>query len=237
MVGTGNMSKSGKKYTQAAEKVSQGTTLPVNEALQKIKDLAFAKFDESVDVDVNLGIDPSKGEQVVRGSVVLPNGRGKSVKVLVFAKGDYADKAEKAGADYVGAEDLVKKIQDGWMDFDYAVATPDLMGLVGKVAKILGPRGLLPNQKLGTVTFDVDKIVTDLKKGRMFFRNDKSGIVHFPIGKVSFDINKLDDNLSAFIKALVAAKPAASKGKFLKKVTLSSTMGVGIQINPDELMR
>ena len=231
------MAKHGKKYTQAAEKLTQGATLSVNEALQKIKDLAFAKFDETVDLDVNLGIDPSKGEQVVRGSVVLPYGRGKAVKVLVFAKGDYADQAEKAGADYVGAEDLVKKIQDGWMDFNYAVATPDLMGLVGKVAKILGPRGLLPNKKLGTVTFDVGKVVTDLKKGQMFFRNDKSGIVHFPIGKISFDVNKLSDNLHAFVKALVAAKPAAAKGKFLKKMTLSSTMGIGIQINPDELMR
>lgn len=231
------MAKHGKRYSKAAQAVDKSTVLPVDQALDKIKELAFAKFNESVDVDINLGIDASKGEQVVRGSVVLPHGRGQKARVLVFAKGDYADQAEKAGADYVGAEDLVEKISGGWMDFDYAVATPDLMGLVGKVARILGPRGLLPNKKLGTVTLDITQAVSDLKKGRVFFKNDKNGIVHFAFGKVKFDKTQLQDNLAAFIKALVAAKPAASKGKYLKKMTLSSTMGVGVQVNPDELVR
>lgn len=207
------MIKHGKKYRSALEKASQ-EVIPVKETLDKIKELAFTKFDESVDADINLGIDPTKGEQVVRGSVVLPHGRGKKVTVLVFAKGDLAQQAEQAGADYVGAEDLVEKIQKGWMEFDHAVATPDMMGLVGKVAKILGPRGLLPNKKLGTVTMDVAKVVGNLKKGQAFFRNDKAGIIHFTIGKVSFDTDKLHENLSAFIKALVAAKPATAKGTY-----------------------
>lgn len=231
------MVKHGKKYTKASEVVGgMSGVLPIDLALGKVKELAYAKFDESIDVDVNLGIDPSKGEQVVRGSISLPNGRGKAVKVLVFAKGDYVEQAKKAGADYVGAEELVEKINGGWLDFQYAVATPDVMNLVGKVAKILGPRGLLPNQKLGTVTFDVAAVVADLKKGRQFFKNDKSGLVHFSIGKVSFDLAKLKENLAAFLKALMASKPASSKGKFLQKVTISSTMGVGIQINADELL-
>lgn len=230
------MVKHGKKYKKAVEQVERTQVLPLPQALQKIKELAFAKFDESVDVDVNLGIDPSKGEQVVRGSVVLPHGRGKKVRVLVFAKGDKAQEAEKAGADYVGAEDLIEKITGGWMDFDYAVATPDMMGLIGKVAKILGPRGLLPNKKLGTVTIDIARVVADLKKGQSFFRNDKTGIVHFCIGRVSFDEEKLKENLLAFLKALQGAKPPSAKGKYLKKVSLSSTMGIGIPISHDELM-
>ncbi|MDR3550912.1 MAG: 50S ribosomal protein L1 [Candidatus Babeliales bacterium] len=229
------MAKRGKKYIKASEQVVRGEITPTQQALGKVKQLAYAKFDESVDVHVNLGIDASKGEQVVRGSVILPFSKGKQVKVLVFAKGEFAEKAEKAGADYVGSEDLIEKITAGWMDFDYAVATPDLMGMVGKVAKILGPRGLLPNKKLGTVTFDVDDVIADLKKGRQFFKNDKSGLVHFTIGKVSFDVDKLYQNLTTFTKALATVKPAASKGKFLKKMTLSSTMGLGIAINPDDV--
>lgn len=227
----------GKKYLKAYQQVPQGQVFSAKEALAKIKSLAYAKFDETVDVDVNVGIDPSKGEQVVRGSLVLPHGRGKKIKVIVFAKGDYADQARKAGADYVGAEDLIEKINDGWMDFTFAVSTPDLMGLVGKLAKILGPRGLLPNKKLGTVTFDVESVVADLKRGQLFFKNDKNGIVHFSIGKVSFDENKLYDNLLAFVKSLSTAKPASSKGKFLKKVTVSSTMGPGLVISPDEILQ
>jgi large subunit ribosomal protein L1 len=230
------MSKPGKKYLKAVSAISKEMVLPVDQALSKMKELAYVKFDESVDAHVNLGIDVSKGEQVVRGSVVLPFSKGVAPKVLVFAKGDYGDQAAKAGADYVGGEDLVEKILGGWMDFTYAVATPDVMGMVGKVAKILGPRGLLPNKKLGTVTFDVAAVVTDLKKGRVFFKNDKSGIVHFSFGKVSFPASNLKENLTAFVKALAGAKPASSKGKFLKKLTLSSTMGVGLQINPDELL-
>lgn len=231
------MAKHGKKYTKALEQIKRNEVVPVDQALTKIKELAFAKFDESVDVHVNLGIDTSKGEQAVRGSLVLPFSKGKKVRVLVFAKGDHALQAQKAGADFVGTDDLVDKITGGWMDFDYAVATPDLMGMVGKVAKILGPRGLLPNKKLGTVTFDVADVVQDLKKGRQFFKNDKSGLVHFTIGKVSFEANKLHENLSTFVKALMAAKPASSKGKFLKKMTITSTMGVGLAVNPDDVLR
>lgn len=231
------MSKHGKKYRNAAEQIKHRKIVPVADAISKVKKLAYVKFDESVDVDVNLGIDPSKGEQVVRGSVVLPHGRGKKIKVLVFAKGELADKAKEAGADYVGAEDLVEKITGGWMDFNYAVASPDMMGMVGKVAKILGPRGLLPNKKLGTVTTDVARVVTDLKKGQAFFRNDKAGIVHFSIGRVSFDQAQLHENLTAFIKALQSAKPPSSKGKYLKRASISSSMGVGIPVSPDELVR
>ena len=231
------MSKHGKKYKKAASQIMPQEMVPVSEALQKVKDLSFVTFDESLDIDINLGIDPSKGEQVVRGSVVLPHGRGKTVKVLVFAKGEAADQAKQAGADYVGAEDLIEKITGGWMDFDHAVATPDMMGIVGKVAKILGPRGLLPNKKLGTVSTDVVQVVNNLKKGQAFFRNDKAGIVHFSFGRASFDVNKLQENLAAFIKALNSVKPPTAKGKYLKKVSISSTMGVGIPINPDELVR
>lgn len=230
------MAKHGKKYIKALEQVKRGQVLSVDQGLAKVKQLAFAKFDESVDVHINLGIDAAKGEQVVRGSVILPFSKGKKVRVLVFAKGEYAEKAEKAGADYVGADDLIEKINGGWMDFDYAIATPDIMAMVGKVAKVLGPKGLLPNKKLGTVTFDVADVINDLKKGRQFFKNDKSGLVHFTIGKVSFEPNQLSQNLGAFIKALVSAKPATSKGKFLKKMTIASTMGVGLAVNADELV-
>jgi len=231
------MSVHGKKYLAAKEQVLSNPALPAKEALDKVKKLAFAKFDESVDIDIKLGIDPSKGEQAVRGSVVLPVKKGGDVRVVVFAKGEHADQAQAAGADVVGAEDLVEKIQGGWMDFDYAVATPDLMGLVGKLAKILGPRGLLPNKKLGTVTFDVADVIKDLKRGRLFFKNDKQGLVHFSFGKVSFDVDTLYQNVVAFLKALAAAKPAASKGKFIQKATVSSTMGVGVSINPDEILQ
>lgn len=231
------MSKRGKKYQTIVKQVDKTTVLPVGQALDKIKELSYAKFDESVDVAINLGIDPSKGEQTVRGSVVLPHGTGKKITIIVFAKGDHANEAQKAGADYVGTDDLIQKINDGWLDFDYAVATPDLMGEIGKLAKVLGPRGLLPNKKVGTVTFDVGAIVSDLKKGRAFFRNDKQGIVHFSIGKISFEANMLRENLESLIHALVVAKPPTAKGKYLKKMSLSSTMGVGISVNPDELLR
>ena len=230
------MSKHGKKYRAAVSK-KPSNDLGVDIAFQQVKDLSFVKFDESVDVSINLGIDASKGEQTVRGSVVLPYSKGKEKIVIVFANGEYADAAKKAGADFVGMEDLIEKIQGGWLDFDYAVATPDVMGAVGVLAKVLGPRGLLPNKKVGTVTFDVAEIVTDLKKGRAFFRNDKQGIVHFSIGKVSFDVKKLHENLDALVKAVMASKPATAKGKYLKKMTVSSTMGIGISINPDEFVR
>lgn len=229
--------KHGKNYIKAAESIQKNQVLPVAQALNKLKEIAFAKFDESIDAHINLSIDPSKGEQAVRGSIVLPYARSAAPRIIVFAKGEYAQDAEKAGADIVGAEDLVDKIAAGWMDFDYAIATPDIMGLVGKLAKQLGPRGLLPNKKLGTVTFDLAPIIHDLKKGRVFFKNDKNGIVHFSFGKKSFDVTKLHENLAAFLKALSAAKPASSKGKFLKKLTITSTMGVGIQVSPDEVLR
>lgn len=229
------MSKHGKKYLEAKKQVAPDKTFQLLDGIKKVKELAHARFDESVDVNVNVGIDPSKGDQVVRGSVLLPHGTGKVVKIAVFAKGDYAEAAQKAGADYVGAEDLIEKIEGGWLDFNYAIATPDLMGLVGKVAKILGPRGLLPNKKNGTVSFDTAAVVTDLKKGRLFFKNDKNGIVHFSFGRVSFEPQKLYDNLVAFARALASSKPASSKGKFIRKMTISSTMGVGIPVNQDEL--
>jgi large subunit ribosomal protein L1 len=229
------MTKHGKRY-QKAQKILGGKSIfSFQEGVTKVKELAAARFDESVDVNVNLGIDASKGDQVVRGSVLLPHGTGKRIKVLVFAKGSYADEASKAGADYVGAEDLVEKIESGWLDFNYAIATPDLMGLVGKVAKILGPSGRLPNKKFGTVTFDVMNIVSDLKKGRLFFKNDKNGLVHFCFGKVSFDVTQLYENLLSFIRALAASRPASAKGKFIKKITISSTMGVGVGITADDL--
>jgi len=229
------MAKRGKKYRKAAEAIESGErqhVLAARDALARIKSLAYAKFDETVDVHVNLGIDPEKGEQVVRSSVVLPHSIGKVVKILVFARGDQATEALKAGADYVGAEDLIQKIEAGWTDFNFAVATPDMMIPVGKVARILGPRGLLPNKKTGTVTEEVGKAVVDLKRGRLFFKNDKSGLVHFSIGKVSFDVDTLLDNLRMFIRALTASKPAAARGVFIQKVTVASTMGVGVQVNP-----
>lgn len=228
------MSKSGKKYQAIANQIPSTKVLSVKDALTKVKEFAYAKFDESVDVDVVLGIDATKGEHAVRGSVILPHGRGKKARVIVFAKGEHAEQARAAGADFVGAQDLVEKIQSGWLDFEYAVATPDIMGVVGQLAKILGPSGKLPNKKLGTVTFDVAGIVTDLKKGRVFFKNDKQGLVHFTIGKVSFGIDQLQDNFSAFIKSLAQAKPGGAKGKFLKKVSLTSTMGVGIRVNAED---
>lgn len=229
------MTNHGKNYKKAHDALGKSAVLSLQEGVTKVKDLAYARFNESVDANVNLGIDPAKGEQVVRGSVILPHGTGKEVKILVFAKGDYAEQARKAGADYVGVEDLIEKIESGWLDFNYAIATPDLMGVVGKVAKILGPRALLPNKKLGTVTFDVAPVVFDLKRGRLFFKNDKYGSVHFSFGKKSHTAQQLYENLIAFIKALAASKPPTSKGKFIRKMTISSTMGPGVQVNADEL--
>ena len=229
------MSHHGKKYIKAKSQLDLNKSYSLLDAIEKVKSSAYASFNESMDVDVNLGIDASKGEQVVRGSVVLPHGRGKKVKVAAFVKGDYVQAAEKAGADYVGAEDLIERIEGGLLDFDYAVATPDLMGLVGKVAKILGPRGLVPSKKSGTVTFDIADVVSNLKKGQLFFKNDKMGIVHFSFGLKSFENTKLTENLSTFLKALAASKPAAAKGKFINKITVTSTMGIGVQVNPDEL--
>lgn len=229
------MKKIGKKHKQVKEKLKDAAITSWKDALDFVVKNKHTKFDESVDVDITLGIDPSKGEQTVRGSALLPHGIGKKMRIAVFAKGEYEQAAKEAGADYVGAEDLIEKIEKGWMDFEAAVATPDLMGLIGKVAKILGPRGLLPNKKVGTVTFDVKEIVTDLKKGRLSFRNDKGGILHAPFGKVSFGVDKLLENLTSLIKAVQTYKPASSKGKFIRAISISSTMGVGIAITPDEI--
>ena len=232
------MIEHGKNYKNAQEKLKGATAslvMPAREALEKVKELSYVKFDESVDVSVNLGIDASKGEQVVRGSVILPHGSGKKTRVLVFAESVKADEARAAGADYVGFDELVDKILGGWTDFDYAVATPDLMPKLGKLAKILGPKGLLPNKKLGTVSDDVASVVTELKKGKSFFKNDKYGLVHFSIGRLSFGTEKLQDNFVEFVKVLAASKPTTSKGKFIRKVTVSSTMGLGIQVDIDSL--
>jgi len=230
------MSKSGKKYLQAKEKLSESTLANAIQALEAVIKTAHVKFDESVDADVILGIDATKGEQTVRGSVLLPNGTGKTVRIAVFAKGEHEEAAKNAGADFVGADDLIEKILGGWTGFDAAVATPDMMGAVGKTARILGPKGLLPNKKVGTVTFDVASIVSDLKKGRVSYRNDKGGVLHAPFGKVSFGSEKLLENLKALVSAVKASKPASSKGRFLRKITVSSSMGVGVSINPDEIV-
>ncbi|KAF0183135.1 MAG: large subunit ribosomal protein L1 [Nitrospirae bacterium] len=207
----------------------------IDDAVSLVKKSAFAKFDESVDITFNLGVDPRKSDQIVRGTVVLPHGTGKTVRVLVFAKGEKEKEAADAGADYVGAEDLVEKIQGGWLDFDKAVATPELMGLVGKLGKVLGPRGLMPNPKLGTVTFDVGKAVKEIKAGKVEYRTDKAGIVHIPFGKVSFDSEKLVENVNAVIRSISRAKPATSKGKYIKKISVSSTMGPGIKVDVTKL--
>jgi len=229
------MVKHSKKHRNALQAVSGLDLLSNKDAIAKVKSLSYVKFDESIDIDVNLGIDATKGDQVVRGGVVLPHGTGKKVRIIVFAKGDAAIQAEKAGADFVGAEDLIEKISQGWIDFDFAVATPDMVAPIGVLAKILGPKGLLPNKKLGTVTQNVGAIVADLKKGKAFFKNDKQGLVHFSIGKVSFDVNQLQENFVTFMKTLAASKPAASKGKFIRKVTMSSSMGVGIGVNLEQV--
>ena len=227
----------GKKYIDSRQGFEKGKAVSLEDAIVSMKEKAYAKFDESVDVDINVGIDPSKGDQVVRGAVTLPHGTGKKVRIVVFAKGEHIEKAEKAGADHVGLEELIDKISGGWMEFDYAVATPDVMGMVGKLAKQLGPRGLLPNKKVGTVTFDVDKVVKELKGGRAFFKNDKNAVIHFSLGKRSFEVGQLKDNIKSFLKALVSSKPPSSKGKFIKKVTLSSSMGLGICVNADDILR
>ena len=219
-----------KKQNDAKEKIDRTKQYDIKEAIDLIKELAYVKFDESVDLSMNLGIDARKSEQMVRGSVVLPHGLGKKVRVIVFAKGEKATEGKDAGAEFVGAEDLVEKVQGGWLDFDKVVATPDVMGLVGKLGKLLGPRGLMPNPKSGTVTFDVGKAVKDITAGKADYRTEKAGVVHVSIGKVSFDSDKLIDNAKTVVKAIEKAKPSSSKGKYLKKISISATMGVGIPL-------
>jgi large subunit ribosomal protein L1 len=221
----------GRKIKTAIEKIERSKEYSLEEAIRIVKESSYTKFDELIDLALNLGIDPKKSDQMVRGSVVLPHGIGKKVRVLVFAKGEKEKEATDAGADIVGAEDLVEKISKGWLDFDKAVATPDMMGLVGKLGKILGPRGLMPNPKLGTVTFDISRAVKELKAGKVEYKAEKAGIVHVPIGKVSFDAQKLLDNAKAVVDSIVKVKPTTSKGKYLKKISISSTMGPGVRID------
>ena len=224
--------KRGKKYVEAAKKIDRAAQYEVADAVKLIKETAVAKFDETVEAHIRLGVDGRHADQQIRGAVVLPHGTGKNVRVLVFAKNDKADIAKEAGADYVGAEELIPKIQnEGWLDFDVVVATPDMMGVVGRLGKVLGPKGLMPSPKAGTVTMDVTKAVNEIKAGKIEYRLDKTNIIHCPIGKASFGAEKLQENFNALMSAIVKAKPAAAKGQYLKSVVVASTMGPGIKIN------
>ena len=220
-----------KKHKEAKEKIDRNKVYSLDEAVALLKETAHTKFDETVDVAVRLGVDPRKADQMVRGAVVLPNGLGKTLRVAVFAKGEKAQEATAAGADYVGGDDLVEKIKEGWYEFDTAIATPDMMGTVGKIGKLLGPRGLMPNPKVGTVTFDIGRAVSDAKSGKVEYRVEKAGIIHAPVGKVSFEADKLSGNILALMDALMKAKPQTSKGTYMKKISLSSTMGPGINLD------
>ncbi|MBC7341500.1 MAG: 50S ribosomal protein L1 [Clostridia bacterium] len=226
------MAKPGKRYREALKLIDRERLYEPAEAMEVIEKIGTAKFDETVEVSVRLGVDPRHADQQVRGTVVLPHGTGKTRRVLVFAKGEKAKEAEAAGADVVGDEELAAKIQGGWLDFDVAIATPDMMGTVGRLGRILGPRGLMPNPKTGTVTFDVAKAVQEVKAGKIEYRTDKAGIIHAPIGRVSFGKEKLTENLLVLIDALVRAKPAAAKGQYLKSITVSTTMSPGVKVNP-----
>ncbi len=226
------MRKRGKKHTESTGKVDRGKRYSLDEACSLVKTAGFAKFDETVDIAVKLGVNPKHADQMVRGALVLPHGIGKSVRVLVFARGEKVSEAEQAGADFVGGEDLVAKVTGGWLDFDTVVATPDMMGQVGKLGRVLGPRGLMPNPKVGTVTFDVSKAVREAKAGKVEFRVEKAGIIHVPVGKRSFEAGKLQDNVKALVQALVKAKPNTAKGLYLRSITLSSTMGPGVKVDP-----
>jgi len=224
------MPRVGKRFRAAAESFDRTRSYQPREAVERVKGAAFAKFDESVDVAMNLGVDPRHADQIVRGTVVLPHGVGKAVRVLVLAAGERAKEAEAAGADLVGVE-YIQKIKDGWLDCDVIIATPDLMGQVGQLGRVLGPRGLMPNPKSGTVTMDVAKAVKEVKAGKIEFRVDKTGNIHAPIGKVSFGVDQLHQNLTAFLDAVVRAKPAAAKGEFIRSITVSSTMGPGARVD------
>ncbi len=225
----------GKKYRAASTKIDPAKKYPLEEAIQTVVDNKVAKFDETVEMAVRLNVDPRQADQNVRGTVVLPNGTGRTKRVLVLAKGDKEREAREAGADYVGAEDIIKRIQDeGWLDFESVIATPDIMGAVGRIGKILGPRGLMPNPKLGTVTFDVAKAVSEVKAGKVDYRVDKGGVVHAPIGKTSFGVPKLTENARALLGAVVRAKPASAKGNYVQSVALASTMGPGVRVDPGE---
>jgi len=227
--------KPGRKRKDAISKVDRQKLYTVAEASELLKSASFAKFDETVDLAVRLGVNPRHADQMVRGAIVLPHGIGKSKRVLVFAKGDKAAEAEAAGADVVGSDDLVKKVQEGFLDFDTVVATPDMMGQVGRLGRVLGPRGLMPNPKVGTVTMDVSKAVKEAKAGKIEFRVEKAGIVHAPVGKKSFDAPKLADNVRSLVGALMKAKPSTAKGTYLKSITISTTMGAGIKVDPTSI--
>lgn len=228
--------KHGKKYTDSAKLLEKGKLYDLTEAVELVKQTAKAKFDETIELSVRLGVDPRHADQQVRGAVVLPHGTGKKVRVLVFCKADKEADAKAAGADFIGGEDLIAKIQEGWLDFDVAVATPDMMSLVGRVARILGPRGLMPNPKSGTVTPDVTKAINDIKAGKVEYRVDRSSIINVPVGKASFEANQLDENISTLMDAIVKAKPASAKGTYLKSVAISSTMGPGIRLNAQRFL-
>lgn len=231
------MPKRGKKYQDSAKLVDKSNLYDVNEALDLVIKTAKANFDETVELAVRLGVDPRHADQQVRGTVVLPNGTGKQIRVLVLAKGEKIKEAEAAGADYAGGEELVEKIQnENWFDFDVIIATPDMMGVVGKIGRVLGPKGLMPNPKSGTVTFDVEQAVKETKAGKVEYRVDKAAIINVPIGKVSFGVEKLAENFKTIAEAIIKAKPAAAKGRYLKSVTVASTMGPGIKINGQKLM-
>ena len=225
------MAKHGKKYLEVSKLIEIDKSYDPEEALELLKKTGSAKFDETVEVAFRLGVDPKHADQQLRGAVTLPNGTGKTKRVLVFAKGEKIKEAEAAGADHVGSEELVQKIQGGWFDFDVAVATPDMMGVVGRLGKILGPKGLMPNPKVGTVTLDVAQAVQEIKAGKIEYRTDKAGNVHLPVGKLSFDADKLVDNYFTLLDTIVKAKPAASKGQYIRNITLSTTMGPGIKVN------
>ena len=229
--------KHGKKYAEAAKLVDKATLYEANEAIALVKKTAVAKFDETVEAHIRTGCDGRHADQQIRGAVVLPNGTGKTVKVLVFAKGPKVDEALAAGADYAGGEELIPKIQnDGWLDFDVVVATPDMMGVVGRLGKVLGPKGLMPNPKAGTVTMDVTKAIADIKAGKIEYRLDKTNIVHVPLGKVSFSEEALQENFKALMDAIMKAKPSAVKGAYLKSITLTSTMGPGVKVNTSKFV-
>ena len=229
------MARHGKQYRDIKKRIDTTRPYPLRDAIELVKMAHYAKFDESVDLAVRLGVDARQSDQMVRGAVVLPHGLGKTVRVLVFARGEKEKEARDAGADYVGAEDMVQKIQDGWLDFDKAIATPDIMNVVSRVGKILGPRGLMPNPRVGTVTFDVARAVREAKAGKVEFRIDKAGVVHAAFGKVSFGADQLAENAQVLLEAVVRAKPAAAKGTYLKSIAISTTMGPGIKVDPAQV--
>jgi large subunit ribosomal protein L1 len=226
------MATLGKKYKEARSKIDREKRYEMGEALDLLPQVTYAKFDETVEVAFRLGVDPRHADQMVRGSVALPNGLGKTVKIVVFAKGEKEKEAQEAGADFVGAEDLIDKIQKGWTDFDKAIATPDMMGAVSKLGKILGPRGLMPNPKVGTVTFEIARTVQEMKAGRVEFRVDKAGNLHIPVGKVSFGKEKILENINSLVEAIIRLKPASSKGTYVKGIAISTTMSPGIKVDP-----